>query len=119
MCIRDRPKLALVYDWGARKSAKIAIRHSSTITTPPVTASLLRSRRRRASRHRLEPRDAVRGRTTAPGCGRLVSDAGVESAIEEVDDEVHQGEERAVDQHDRHDHRVVAVSYTHLTLPTS
>src|SRR5262249_33033575 len=107
----SRPKLVLVYGRGARKSAKIAMRHRSTTTTPPATARRLRRSRRTPSRQRLDDRGRASGwvaalaRSSSPS---LVADAGVEDTIEQIDDEVHDGQERAVGQDDRHDHRVVA-----------
>src|SRR5438309_1574690 len=104
-------------------SAKIATRHSSTMTTPPAIASRFRMSRRTPSRHRLVPRAAGRstfeaglcpahpsegeasegaveapadrdeGRSPPPG---LIPDPGVERAIGEVDDEVHHRQEHAV-----------------------
>ena len=62
----SRPKFVLVYGSGARTSAKIATRHSSTITTPPAIASLLRSNRRQASRQRLEDRATSLGSERQP-----------------------------------------------------
>ena len=41
----------------------------------------------------------------------LVPDPRVESAIDEVDDEVHDGQEHAVREDDGHDHRVVAARH--------
>src|SRR5215470_7451009 len=107
----SRPKLVLVYGKGARKSAKIAIRHKSTTTTPPATARRLRRSRRAPSRQRLDDRGRASGLVTVPARrspSSLVADAGVEDAIEEIDDEVHDGQENAVGQDDGHDHRVVA-----------
>src|SRR5215467_1166269 len=107
----SRPKLVLVYGRGARKSAKIAIKHSSTTTTPPATARRLRRSRRTPSRQRLDDRGRASGwesalaRRSPP---RLVADAGVEDAIEEIDDKVHDRQERAVGQDDGHDHRIVS-----------
>src|SRR5882724_8365486 len=96
------------------KSAKIATRQRPMTVIPPATASLFRISRRQASRQRLVPRSARLARGSVPtgaappGPGSLVSDAGVESAIEEVDGQVHEGEEDAVDEHHCHDHRIVA-----------
>src|SRR2546430_13605012 len=124
-----RPKLVFVYGSGASRSAKIATRQSRTITTPPAIARRFRRRRRKASRHRFDDRavadlaSSERGlcppnpsREEASGRGRspppsLISDARVENAIEQVDDEVHDGEERAVGQDHGHDHRVVATRH--------
>src|SRR5262250_262099 len=92
-------------------------------TIPPATASRLRRRRRKASRQRLD--DSVRARPaaraesrTAPVPSLLVPDAGVESAIDQVYDEVHGREEDAVHENDRHDHGVVATGHReHKELP--
>src|SRR3972149_6012193 len=101
------PKFAFVYDWGARTSAKIATRQSSTTVTPPATPSLLRRSLRQASRQRLDvAADGAAARRSATS--RLVPDAGVDKAIEEVHGEVHEREESAVEQDHGHDHRVVA-----------
>src|SRR6267142_6920834 len=105
----SRLKLVLVYGRGARKSAKIAIKHSSTMTTPPTTARRLRRSRRTPSRQRLDDRGRISGCVTAlarRSPPSLVADAGVEDAIEQVDSEVHDGQECAVGQDDRHDHRI-------------
>src|SRR5688572_18011124 len=75
-------------------------------TTPPASARRLRTSRRSASRYRLLVVAAAGAGTR--GTSRLVPDAGVESAIEEVYHEVHDGEEGAVREHHRHDHRVIA-----------
>src|SRR5215510_8824934 len=109
-----RAKFDFVYGSGARKSAKIAMTQSSAITIPPATASLLRLRQRTASRQRLEER--MRGSSTGAVTAtatRLTSvpDPGVEDPVEEVDHEVHDGQERAVRQYDGHDHRVVAAGH--------
>src|SRR5256885_1916021 len=107
----SRLKLVLVYGRGARKSAKIATRHSSTTTAPPATARRLRRTRRPPSRQGLDDRGRVSGwiaalaRRSSPS---LVADAGVEDAIEQVDGEIHDGQERPVGQDDRHDHRIVS-----------
>src|SRR5256712_13287443 len=94
----SRLKLVLVYGRGARKSAKIAIRHSRTTTTPPATARRLRRSRRTPSRHKLDDRGALaaaafeyglcpsrgeasEGRSAPPS---LISDAGVEDPIEKI-----------------------------------
>src|SRR6202162_3581140 len=101
------PKLAFVYDWGARKFAKIATKQSSTTVMPPATASLLRSSLRQASRQRLDvAADDAAARRSATS--RLVPDAGVDKAIEEVHREVHEGQESPVEQDHGHDHGVVA-----------
>src|ERR1700693_2798432 len=101
------PKLAFVYDWGARTFAKIATRQSSTTVTPPATASLLRSSLRQASRQRLDvAADGAAARMSTTS--RLVPDAGVDKAIDEVHREVHDGQESPVEQDDGHDHRIVA-----------
>src|SRR2546425_1337346 len=107
----SRLKLVLVYGRGARKSAKIAIKHSSTTTTPPATARRLRRSRRTPSRQRLDDRGRVSAWITAlarRSSPSLVADAGVQDAIEQVDGEVHDGQERAVGEDDRHDHRIVS-----------
>src|SRR5207249_2634242 len=83
----SRPKLVLVYGRGARKSAKIATRHSSTTTTPPATASRLRRSRRTPSRQRLDDRGRVSGWVTAlarRSPPSLVADAGGEASVEPV-----------------------------------
>src|SRR3990170_8866216 len=101
------PKLAFVYDWGARTFAKMATRQSSATVTPPTTASLFRSSRRQASRQRLDvAADGAAARRSATS--RLVPDAGVDKAIEEVHGEVHEGQKSPVEQDHCHDHRVVA-----------
>src|SRR3990172_3275800 len=101
------PKLAFVYDWGARAFAKIATRQSSTTVPPPTTASLLRRSLRQASRQRLDvAADGAAARRSATS--RLVPDAGVDKAIEEVHGEVHEGQKSPVEQDHCHDHRVVA-----------
>src|SRR5438094_692449 len=89
---------------------------------PPAMASRLRRRRRTPSRQRLVGR-TVSAASTATGLGArmpsgsasgrgpavtLIADPGVERAIGEVDDEVHDREEHAIREHDGHDHRVVA-----------
>src|SRR5882724_10493761 len=99
------PKLALLYDWGASTSAKIATKQRSATVTPPTTASLFRRSRRQASRQRLDvAADGAAARRSA--ASRLVPDAGVDKAIEEIHDEVHESEERAVQEDHGHDHRV-------------
>src|SRR6266568_5997586 len=101
------PKLALVYDWGARTFAKMATKQSSTTVTPPTTASLFRMSRRQASRQRLVvAADGAAPRRSATS--RLVPDAGVDKAIDEVHREVHKGQECPVEQDHGHDHRIVA-----------
>src|SRR4029450_3163167 len=103
-----RAKFVLVYGKGARTSAKIATRHSRTITHPPATARRLRRSRRAPSRQRLELRDrdapgvsaferglcprksswgeaSDGGRSPPPS---LKSDAGVEERIDEGDRQV-------------------------------
>src|SRR5947209_18790021 len=88
------------------KSAKIATRHSSTTVTPPRTESLWRRSRRQAYGQRVDV--CVDGAAARPAAAaRLVPDAGVDKAIGEIHEEVHEGEEGAIDQHHRHDHRVV------------
>src|SRR5215510_14224420 len=109
-----RAKFDFVYGSGARKSAKIAMTQSSAITIPPATASLLRRRRRTPSRQRLE--DRTRGSSTGAATAtatRLTSvpDPGVEDPVEEVDDEIHDRQEGAVGQNDRHNHRVVPTGH--------
>src|SRR5689334_10956219 len=94
----------------------MATRQRRTTLTPPATASLLRRRRRQASRQRLEPRESSRGQASAAGAGAplagtLVSDAGVNKAIGEVDQQVHEGEKYSVDEDDGHDHRIVAAGH--------
>src|SRR6202795_416966 len=104
------PKLAFVYDWGARRLAKIATRQGSTTVTPPATASLLRSSLRQASRQRLDvAADGAAARRSATS--RLVPDAGVDKAIDEVHSEVHEGQECPVEQDHGHDHRIVATGH--------
>src|SRR5438132_11464973 len=91
----SRPKLVLVYGRGARKSAKIAIKHSSTTTTPPATARRLRRSRRTPSRQRLDERGRVPGWVTAlarRSPASLAADAGGGDAREEVDGEGHDGQ---------------------------
>src|SRR3989442_5376596 len=88
----SRLKLVLVYGRGARKSAKIAIKHSSTTTTPPATARRLRRSRRTPSRQRLDNPGRVPGWVTAlarRSPPSLVGDAGAEDAIKQVDGQVH------------------------------
>src|SRR6266478_5847643 len=101
------PKLALVYDWGARTLAKMATKQSSTTVTPPTTASLFRMSRRQASRQRLVVAADGAAAMISP-TSRLVPDAGVDKAIDEVHREVHEGQEYSVEQDHGHDHRVVA-----------
>src|SRR3546814_3988380 len=61
-----------------------------------ATAALLRSRRRNASAHRLRPlissRAAEGGRAVS-----VIADLGVEQPVEQVDHEVEQDDERAVE----------------------
>src|SRR5437867_8987288 len=94
------------------------------MTPPPAMANLLRRSRRTPSRQRLEPvatlasaasalaarmlSGSVNGRGSAV---TLIPDPGVESAIREVDEEIHDRQEHAVAQHDRHDHRVIAAGH--------
>src|SRR6266536_1480718 len=101
------PKLALVYDWGARTFAKMATKHSSTTVTPPTTASLFRMSRRQASRQRLDVAADGAAAMISP-TSRLVPDAGVDKAIDQVHREVHEGQEHPVEQDHSHDHRVIA-----------
>src|SRR6266481_141273 len=104
------PKLAFAYGWGARTFAKMATKQSSTTVTPPATASLLRTSLRQASRHRLDvAADGAAARRSATS--RLVPDAGVDKAIEEVHREVHEGQERPIEKDHGHDHRVVATGH--------
>src|SRR5439155_17655228 len=106
----SRPKLVLVYGRGARKSAEIATRHSSTTTTPPATARRLRRSRRTPSRQRLDDRGRASGWVTAlapRSPPSLVADAGVKDAIEQVDDKLHHGQEPAARRDARHAHRIV------------
>src|SRR4030095_15378852 len=108
----SRPKFDLVYGSGARKSAKIATKQSTAITAPPATARRLRRSRRTPSRHRLDER--TRGTplgTATAAAASSVPDAGVEDAIEKVDNEVHDSQERSVREHHRHDHRIVAAGH--------
>src|ERR1700675_1645484 len=97
------PKLAFAYGRGARTFAKIATKQSSTTVTPPATASLLRTSLRQASRQRPDvAADGADARRSATS--RLVPDAGVDKAIEEIHREVHEGQESAVQQDHGHDH---------------
>src|SRR5678815_3153508 len=93
----------------------MATRHRKMMVMPPTTASLLRTSRRHASRYRLEPRGLARSSAISPagppGNGRLVSDAGVDNAIQEIDGEVHDREERTVEQDHGHDHRIVTARH--------
>src|ERR1700675_4850099 len=99
------------------KSAKMARRQRRMTTKPPTTASLLRMSRRQASRQRLELSIHVPAHGSAPtgggpaGEGRLVSDAGVDKAIGQVYQEIHEGEKGAIDEHHRHDHRIIAAGH--------
>src|SRR5499433_472931 len=109
-----RPKFDFVYGKGARKSAKIATKQSSAITIPPATASLLRRRRRTPSRQRLEERGRASGAGAATAIAtRLTSvpDPRVEDPVEQVDDKVHDRQERAIGEHNRHDHRIVPAGH--------
>src|SRR5262249_57420794 len=101
-----RPKWPFAYDGGASTSAKIATRHRSPTVTPPTTASLFRSSRRQASRQRLDVTAEGAAATISP-TSRLATDAGVDKAIEKIHDEGHERKERAVEQDNGHDHRVV------------
>src|SRR5204862_6243462 len=112
--------------WSATKSMTMI---SWSITTPAAIARRFRRSRRKAALHRFDyravadlasserglfprnpSREEVSGRGRSPPPS-LISDAGVENAIEQVDDEVHDGEERAVGQDHGHDHRVVATRH--------
>src|SRR5262245_36672680 len=120
-----RAKLVLVNGNGMSTSAKIATRHRRTITIPPATANRFRRSRRQASVHRLDDRTATPvpratgpGARTPSGSARArgpatasVPDSGVEKAIREVDDQVHERQEYAIGQHDGHDHRVVTAGH--------
>src|SRR5215510_3692259 len=96
----------MVYEYGASSSANTATRQRRTTTINPAMASRFRNSRRNASRVRLVPR----GRSSAAAralTATSIPDTWVEDAIQELDDEVHEGQERAVDQDHGHDHRVV------------
>src|SRR5260370_18236920 len=85
----------------------MATRQSSTTVTPPTTASLFRMSRRQASRQRLVvAADGAAPRRSATS--RLVPDAGVDKAIDDVHRQVHEGQEYSVEQGHGPDHRVVA-----------
>src|SRR5262245_61603497 len=95
------------------------------MTMPPAMASRFLIRRRYASVHRLDDRtEALVPRATGVGARTpsgsasargpatvSVPDSRVEKAISEVDDQVHDRQEHAVGQHDRHDHRIVTAGH--------
>src|SRR5262245_44149895 len=111
----SREKFVLVYGRGARTSARSAMRQRAMTTMPPTTARRLRRSRRKAPRQRLDEAGcataARAGIRTASAGTLLVPDAGVESAIDQVDDQVHSREKRAVHEDNRHDHRIVPAGH--------
>src|SRR5690242_18651933 len=91
--------------------------HTTAITarmTMLATAARLRRKRRQASAHRLRPLTSSTGLTTgrmtasvmAPS---VVTHARIDQAVSQVDQEIGEDDEDAVEDGDAHDQRVVAV----------
>src|SRR6266436_9711197 len=89
----------------------MATRQSRTTVRPPTTASLLRRSRRQASRQRLVVVAADGAAATRSAVSRLVPDAGVDKAINEVNREIHEGQEDTVEEDYGHDHRIITAGH--------
>src|SRR5437899_9793026 len=90
--------------------AKVMMSSSTMLTT----AALLCSSRRQASLHRLRPLisstgDRLGGKAVTVMGPSVVPDARIEQAIDQIDGEIGQDDQHAVENGDAHHQRVVAI----------
>src|SRR5512143_1947829 len=99
------------------RSAKMALRMMSRIMIPPLRAARLRTRRPKASCHRLRllcacACSAARWgvfKVAAIACPLLVPDARIEEPINDIDHQVGEYQESGIQENRSHDDRIIAV----------